>query len=120
MPNDPRPRIAVWYTLEFKRNLRHLAKEYPNIRTDLSRLLVALENGVREGDKIPGVGHDFYKARAKNTDARKGKSGGYRLIYLVRSATDFVLATVYSKSDQGDIAAKTIQRIIDEYDKRKG
>jgi mRNA-degrading endonuclease RelE of RelBE toxin-antitoxin system len=114
MAGNASPPVALSFTPEFKRNLRHLAKKYPHVRSDLQPILGALSEGRREGDKIPGVQYDVYKVRAKNTDAQKGKSGGYRLIYQVVSATEVTLVTIYSKTEQGDIAAKLIKQIIDQ------
>src|SRR5688572_11225911 len=104
--NDPPRRIILSYTLEFKRNVRHLAKKYPHLRADLQPLIDALTEGKREGDKIPGVRFDVYKARVRNSDAQRGKSGGYRVIWYFRNQTQIVLVTIYSKSEQGDVAAK--------------
>ena len=94
MSDDPQPRVVVLHTPEFKRNLRHLSKKYRHLRTDLQPILDELEQGKRLGDKIPGVRFDVYKVRAKNSDAKKGKSGGYRLIFHVVNATEIVLITV--------------------------
>jgi hypothetical protein len=46
---------------------------------------------------------------------KKGKSGGYRLIYYVQTSTGIILLTIYAKSEQVDIAAEEIQEIIEEY-----
>jgi hypothetical protein len=58
------------------------------------------------------VRYEVYKVRARNSDASKGKSGGYRLIYYVKSDSEVVLITVYSKTEQTDIAPEEIRRII--------
>jgi mRNA-degrading endonuclease RelE of RelBE toxin-antitoxin system len=50
----------------------------------------------------------------RNTDARRGKSGGYRLIYYLVDREDVLLVTVYSKTEQADIEADQIQQIIEE------
>ena len=47
-----------------------------------------------------------------NWDASKGKSGGYRLIYHVKSESEVVLVTVYSKTEQADVALEEIRQII--------
>ncbi|GAB5536329.1 MAG: hypothetical protein Rubg2KO_25780 [Rubricoccaceae bacterium] len=60
------------------------------------------------------TGHVVYKVRLANSDARRGKSGGYRMIYYARTAERVVLVTIYSKSDQGDISAAAIRQIIKE------
>jgi len=64
------------------------------------------------GDQIPDVGYSVFKVRIKNSNNQKGKSGGYRFIYYLKTDTQIVLITVYSKSDQGDISVETIHRII--------
>lgn len=51
----------------------------------------------------------------KNSDAQRGKSGGYRVIYYLKIAENIILITIYSKSDQGDISKKIVQQIIEGY-----
>ncbi len=46
----------------------------------------------------------------------KGKSGGYRLIYYVQTATGIILLTVYAKSEQINVAAEDLRSIITEYE----
>jgi mRNA-degrading endonuclease RelE of RelBE toxin-antitoxin system len=104
--------VQVTFTPEFKRNLRQLAKKYRHIRADLQPVLDQLTGGDRPGDQVPGVRYEVFKVRAKNSDASKGKSGGYRLIYYVKSASEIVLVTVYSKTEQADIAPQDIRQII--------
>ncbi|BAB73357.1 hypothetical protein DSM107007_49020 [Nostoc sp. PCC 7120 = FACHB-418] len=70
------------------------------------------------GDQIPGIGYTVFKLRVRNSDTQKGKSGGYRLIYYVKTATGIILLTVYTKSEQVDIAADDIQSIIADYEQR--
>jgi hypothetical protein len=40
------------------------------------------------------------------------KSGGYRVIYYVRTAKRIVLTYIYFKGDQEDISAEEIQQMI--------
>lgn len=54
-------------------------------------------------------------SRVKNSDIQKGKSAGYRLIYLVESATSILLLAIYSKSERSDITEEEIQAIADYY-----
>ena len=53
----------------------------------------------------------------KNSDNRKGKSGGYRLVYYLKTSVNVLLLTIYSKSEQDDIAAEDLRAIIEEYDR---
>src|SRR5438270_4989177 len=112
MPSEPASPLQVTFTPEFKRNLRQLAKKYRHIKSDLQPVLDQLASGSKPGDQVPGVRYEVFKVRAKNSDASKGKSGGYRLIYYVKSDLERVLVTVYSKTEQADITPEDIRQII--------
>ncbi|MDZ7955033.1 type II toxin-antitoxin system RelE/ParE family toxin [Nostoc sp. DedQUE09] len=112
------PLIKVEVSPTFNRNLRTLAKKYRSIRNDIQPVIEQLEQGELPGDQIPGVGYAVFKLRVRNSDTQKGKSGGYRLIYYVKTATGIILLTIYAKSEQVDIAADDIQSIITEYEQR--
>ncbi len=106
------PTTALLFTPEFKRNTRQLAKKYRRIKNDLEPLFTALGQGQTPGDQVPGVQYEVYKVRVKISDNNKGKSGGYRIIYHRTENDDIVLVTIYSKSEQSDIAAQEIREII--------
>ena len=112
------PFIQVEASPTFNRNLRVLAKKYRSIQNDIQPIIEQLEQGELPGDQIPGVGYAVFKLRVRNSDIPKGKSSGYRLIYYVKTATGIILLTVYTKSEQVDIAAKDVQGIIAEYDQQ--
>jgi mRNA-degrading endonuclease RelE of RelBE toxin-antitoxin system len=67
------------------------------------------------GDQIPGVGYTLFKVRVRNQDSVRGKSGGYRVIYYLRASTTIILVTIYSKTEQADISAAQIRRIVGEF-----
>ena len=48
----------------------------------------------------------------RNSDAQRGTSGGYRVIYYVVRPDDTLLVTIYSKSEQDDIDGDAIARIV--------
>ncbi|MDF5717331.1 MAG: type II toxin-antitoxin system RelE/ParE family toxin [Rhizonema sp. NSF051] len=100
----------------FNRNLRALAKKYRSIRVDIQPIIEQLERGELLGDQISGIGYAVFKLRVRNSDVQKGKSGGYRLIYYLKTATGIILLTIYTKSEQADIAADDIRSIIAEYE----
>ncbi|MFY7804853.1 MAG: type II toxin-antitoxin system RelE/ParE family toxin [Limnoraphis robusta] len=108
--------IQVEATQIFNRNIRRLAKKYRNIRNDIQPVIEQLEQGELPGDQISGVSYLIFKLRVRNRDNKKGKSGGYRLIYYLKTSTGIILLTIYSKSEQADIAAEEIQKIIEEYE----
>ena len=106
----------VRFTPEFKRNLRHLARKYRHIRSDIQPVIDAIITGSSPGDRIQGVGLLIYKVRVRNSDAQRGKSGGYRMIYYEQRDTVVILITVYSKTEQQDIEPNEILAILAEED----
>lgn len=106
----------IFFTGEFKRNLRQLAKKYRRIKTDIQPLLDDLEAGKTPGDQVPGLTVAIYKVRVRNSDSAKGKSGGYRIIYQQASDTTIILITMYSKTEQADISPAEIRAIITAYE----
>ena len=116
MPPDDAPRVEVSFTPEFKRNVRRLARKYRSLRSDVAPVIEHLERGQTPGDRVQRTGHAVFKVRVRNLDAQRGKSGGYRVIYYLKTQARVVLVTIYSKSDQGDISADAIRKIISEYE----
>jgi mRNA-degrading endonuclease RelE of RelBE toxin-antitoxin system len=118
MPTDPvQPLpIEVAFTPEFKRNLRQPAKKYRQIKADVQPLLDDLMQGGTPGDQIPGVHSTVFKVRVKNSDSRKGKRGGYRIIYQQMRERMIVLITIYSKTEPTDITPQGIGEIILDYE----
>lgn len=111
--SEPQP-IRVEASLTFKRNIRKLTKRYRSIQQDLQPVISQLQQGMLLGDRISDVGYEVFKLRIRNRDIQKGKSGGYRMIYYLKSENNIILLTIYSKSDQSDIQANDIRRIISE------
>lgn len=115
MQNEPIS-IKVDATPEFKRSIRTLAKRYRHIRSDVQPIIDRLQSGEVMGTQISGTEYSVFKVRVKNSDIQKGKSGGYRFIYYLKTSTQIILVTLYSKSDQGDISADTINKIVSKFE----
>ena len=109
--------MQVEYTPEFKRNLRVLAKKYRHIRSDIQPVIDQLRAGEVIGNQVPRTRYTIFKVRVWNTDIQKGKRSGYRLVYHLRTPTNIILVTIYSKLDQTDILAEQIRRILIGFDK---
>lgn len=107
--------INIDYAMEFKRNLRQLIKKYPHIREDIEPIIESLQQGELLGDKVQHSGYSVYKVRVKNSDIQKGKSAGYRVIYYLKTQTEIILITIYSKSEQSDVSVNEIKRIIKQF-----
>ena len=104
--------VKVEASSTFKRNIKTLGKKYRNIRSDIEPIIKQLQNGELPGNQISGIGYQVFKLRVRNSDIAKGKSGGYRLIYYCKTATGIILLTIYTKSEQVDITADDIRKII--------
>lgn len=105
-------------TPRFKRDLRELTKRYRSIHKDIKPLIDRLQAGEIIGDRIAGIPYQVFKVRLKNSDIQKGKSGGYRVIYYVKTETSIILATIYSKSDFSDISNNIIENFIQQYEQK--
>lgn len=113
MPTEPTP-VALNYSAAFLRQLKRLRKKYRHIQSDLQPLLDELQSGATPGDRVQGTGYTVHKVRLPNSDAQRGTSGGYRVIYYVQTASGRLLVTIYSKTEQSDIPDDDIRRIIEE------
>ncbi len=109
--------VRIRFADEFERELYILSKRYRRIRADIEPIIKGLQAGNFVGDRIGGLGaeNQVLKVRVKNSDIQKGKSAGYRLIYLVESPTSILLLTIYSKCDRQDISLDEIRGILDEF-----
>jgi len=108
--------MTVEYTPEFKRGARKLSRQYRSLKRDLAPLLTALAAGETPGDALQHTQYPTFKVRVRNSDARRGKSGGYRAIYYLKRADKAVLVTLYSKSHQSDIMPDEVRRIVAKYE----
>jgi mRNA-degrading endonuclease RelE of RelBE toxin-antitoxin system len=117
MPSESTPApVDIRFTPEFKRNLRALSKRYRNIRSDIEPIIQQLQAGNFIGDRIPRTGYTLFKVRIRSSDARRGQSGGYRLIYYLQTSQSVILITLYSKSEQSDVSAREVRRIIRDFE----
>jgi mRNA-degrading endonuclease RelE of RelBE toxin-antitoxin system len=111
--------IKIDLTPRFQKDLRELAKRYRSIRSDLQPLIEQLQAGEVPGDRIAGVKYHIFKVRLKNSNIQKGKSGGYRVIYYLKTEQVIILATIYSKSDLSDVSNEKIEEAIAQYEEIK-
>lgn len=112
---EPNP-VEIKVTREFQRKIKSLSKKYRYIQTDLQPILEKLRWGEILGDRIPGLKSIVYKLRIKNSDVKKGKSGGYRLIYWLQKSDGIVLLDIYSKSEKDNVDVTTIRQIITSFE----
>lgn len=111
MPNNPQ--VSIIASPEFLRRLKVLAKRYRQVRSDLQPILDNLQLGIFLGEQIQGTYYTVLKLRIRNSNAQKGKSGGYRLVYQIVNPTEVRLILIYSKSEQANVLADEITPIIE-------
>jgi mRNA-degrading endonuclease RelE of RelBE toxin-antitoxin system len=116
MPDETARVVQVEFTPEFKRNIRQLAKKYRHLQADVQPVIAQLESGQTPGTQIPRTGYTVFKVRIQNSDIQKGKRSGYRMIYYLKTPKLVLLITLYAKTEQGDVAAEQIRRIIREHE----
>ncbi len=114
--DEPQIYIQVDATAKFQKKMKSLEKKYRNINDDVRPIVESLATGELPGDRISGLNLEIYKVRVKNRNNQKGKSGGYRLIYYVKTIDRVILVTIYTKSEQEDIDKNEIEDIIAEFE----
>ena len=103
----------------FKRRLGRIERKYTGTINEVERLIKRLMQGERPGDRIPGVDSTVYKVRLPNRAARRGKSGGFRVIYYAQIDDVVTLLTIYSKTEIRDISLREIQALAQAADEAR-
>jgi mRNA-degrading endonuclease RelE of RelBE toxin-antitoxin system len=106
----------IHYTDEFQHQVTRLSKRYRHVRDDVEPVIKKLTSGEILGDRLTGVHQPVYKVRVKNQDAKRGKSGGYRLLYYLQTRQRTVLLTLYSKTDRSNIETLEIVRYLKDWE----
>ena len=105
-------RRTVFFTNEFQKQIKRLGKRFRSIRDDVEPIITQLAAGQTLGDRLQGIGHPVFKVRVPNRDARRGKSGGYRLLFYLPLSERVVLLIIYSKTDVSDVATSEILKYL--------
>ena len=92
----PDPVVRIEIAGFFVKALKYLQKKYPHITEDVQSLIAQLEQGETPGDPIASVQYRVYKVRLRSTDQAKGKRGGYRVIYYIKTIDHIFLITIYA------------------------
>ncbi len=91
------------YSEEFAKDFARLRKRYRRIEDDLAALESEMQHKNVRGDFVRGYGLPIYKIRMTNRSARRGKRGGFRIIYYLQTSESILFIHIYSKSDQDDV-----------------
>ncbi len=94
----------------FERAFKRLLKKYPSLKNDLSDLLDLLQKNPAFGKPL---GKNCYKIRMAISSKTKGKSGGGRVITMVRFENErIVLLTMYDKSEADTLEDSFLNNLI--------
>lgn len=115
---------TVSASLQFKREVKPLAKKYHSLKSSVESLVDALIKNPYLGT---AYGNDIYKVRLADESKGKGKSGGFRIMYyhlnVSENGIDILLMNIYDKSEKSTIkkseALKALKSILDEYQQQK-
>ena len=100
----------VIVTETFEKKLKQLTKKHRSLPNDLLSLIDELAENPQIGTAI---GKDCYKIRVAITSKSHGKSGGARVITLVRIVHKRVfLLYIYDKSEKINITDKELELLI--------
>lgn len=114
MKSWPKMTTQVESTSRFENTSRRLIRKFRSLRNELNTLKLQLQRGDRPGDRLAGIGYVAYKVRLPNRSARRGKSGGFRVIYQEKSGRLVLLLLIYSKTERADIPDHVIVGVIEE------
>lgn len=105
---------------EFRKEIERLTKKkrFFSLPAQIGELFEKFKRGQIEGDRIKHietpVACDVYKLRLPNSDAKVGKSNGYRVIYLVvTEAKIIVFMVLYYKKEYASVPDDYIDGLID-------
>ncbi len=104
--------IQFAYSKFFLKDLTRLRRRYRLIEDDLEALKADMRRDDYRGDLMPGYAVPLYKVRMANRSARRGKSGGFRIIYSLVNVNTVAFLHIYSKSDKSDVSASEISRML--------
>ena len=105
----------------FQKSIKALKKKYPHVKDDLISQIRALEEDPSEGDPIPGWNKEIWKVRVASSDVKKGKRGGYRLIYFWKTGEMKVyLLVAYFKGEKTEITKKEIDTLLKKLNEELG
>ncbi len=104
--------IEFAFSRGFLKNVKQLRKRYRLIADDIEELLAEMESRDYRGDFMLDVSDGVFKVRLTNRSAQRGKSGGFRALYLRKEDDHFVFIHIYSKTDKNDVTASEIRSIL--------
>jgi mRNA-degrading endonuclease RelE of RelBE toxin-antitoxin system len=103
---------SVYLPDSFKRSLKRLTRRFPHVRADAIAAIGEVLHLPVLGAVVPGSG-GVRKLRIRSSDLKRGKSGGFRLLYIVLSDRELVCPLlIYAKSNRGDVTRRDLRALL--------
>ncbi len=106
------PLLVVVSEPEFDRDVKRLGKKYRRIGEDIRALLREFNEFGIHGDVMIGFDREVRKVRLTNRSANRGKSGGFRALYVVDDDSTIRMIRIYSKTEESSLSRAEIRRIL--------
>ena len=95
----------------FRKELKKLSKKYPSLKEDFSDLIQSLQETPIQGVSL---GKNCFIIRMSIKSKGKGKSGGARVISLVKINKNTVfLLSVFDKAEKENISNRELKALIE-------
>jgi hypothetical protein len=105
-------RVSIVPTENFKKEAKILSKKYFSFEDDIETVINEISKNPHYGISL---GHNCYKIRFAIKSKNSGKSGGARLITLIKIINNTVyLLSVYDKSHKDSVSDSELAEIIKE------
>ena len=101
--------IEIEYSDTFLKEAKKLAKKFKNLKKDLQE---AVDDMEKSNDFGVFLGSNLYKKRIKNSSIPTGKSGGFRIILLLKEEDHIVLLSIYSKTDLETLSDDELRELV--------
>lgn len=98
---------------EFDRDVKRLRKKYHLIAEDIRGLLQDFNRLGIHGELMVGFDREVRKVRFTNRSAKRGKSGGFRALYVVENEFSIRLIRLYSKTEEATLSRVEVARILE-------
>lgn len=104
---------SIFFTDEFKRKAKPLAKKYHTLKNSIDNLGVELLKNPFLGESY---GSNIYKVRLADESKGKGKRGGFRVMYYlaIQNADniDILLMSIFDKAEMDTIKKKDAELLL--------
>jgi len=101
---------SIIFSFSFNNEVKHLIKKYPSLKEDILMLIMSLKENPTQGVSL---GNNIYKVRLSITSKGKGKSGGARVMTLVKIEENRIaLFFIYDKGDRDSLSKTEIKELI--------